>query len=47
MVQQLHHTGEEGMPALPKRDQYDVSSRPAHKANLEHTANNSPGSDPR
>lgn len=47
VVQQLHHTGEEGMPGLPKRDQHDVSSRPAHKANLEHTAKNSPGSDPR
>ncbi|GLC45104.1 hypothetical protein PLESTB_001468700 [Pleodorina starrii] len=46
VVQQLHHTGEEGMPGPPKRSEQDVSASPAHSANLEHMRN-APGSDPR
>ncbi|PNH03322.1 hypothetical protein TSOC_010630 [Tetrabaena socialis] len=47
VVQQLHHTGEEGMPAMPKNHEQDVSASPAHAANLEHTRKNDTGSDPR
>ncbi|KAG2483291.1 hypothetical protein HYH03_017838 [Edaphochlamys debaryana] len=38
VVQQLHHSGEQGMPAMPKHEGRDVSASPAHSANLEHTS---------
>ncbi|KAG2445591.1 hypothetical protein HXX76_000203 [Chlamydomonas incerta] len=47
LVQQLHHAGEEGMPATQRDAGRDVSESPAHKANLEHTRNSTAGHDPR
>ncbi|PNW75206.1 hypothetical protein CHLRE_12g517200v5 [Chlamydomonas reinhardtii] len=47
VVQQLHHAGEDGMPATQRNAGRDVSESPAHRANLEHTRNTTTSHDPR